>query len=423
VPLKIPSEVRASVIRDWLNGKPRDAIAHDNVVSSGAVSNMVNKWRGDLTVSDADALRELGIVFRKLGITAPQCAIGFRLASIIKDLGVDEENFGEFVSQIYNQCKDIGLKPEYITYNTKQILDLLGSIPISEIPNYIQEKTKERQKLEEDIKKLEGQEFEAEVELMMALDDNKVCLAELEQYSKLKFGLAKIGISAEDIRRTTGIIQGVQKSGYNLDTIIQLISNWEASSVNKAHLEKSIEDLKDKHTNLQKECDRLEELISAHRLKESLFKQLNDMGLGLKELKLLFYAIKEVATENKVPENQAVQKFFEEIEKNYNIKLSYDSTLERLKSEIQETNRELDKTRSELDLNKGTAQVVADLLATGFNGQQILNFVSYLQSVHANANELESLKVDMKKYGSLKKAIEALSQKLGNLESQTSLQK
>jgi uncharacterized protein YpuA (DUF1002 family) len=157
--------------------------------------------------------------------------------------------------------------------------------------------------------------------------------------------------------------------------------------------------------------------------KESLFKQLNDMGLGLKELKLLFYTIKEVATENKVPENQAVQKFFEEIEKNCNIRLSYDSTLERLKSEIQETNRELNKTRNELDPNKGVAQVVGDLLATGFNDQQILNFVSYLQSVHANANELESLKVDMKKYGSLKKAIEGSSQKLGNLESQTSLQK
>jgi len=56
MPLKVPSEVRALVIRDWLSGKPRDTIAHDNVVSFGAVS-------------DGDALRELGIMFRKLGIT------------------------------------------------------------------------------------------------------------------------------------------------------------------------------------------------------------------------------------------------------------------------------------------------------------------------------------------------------------------
>jgi len=97
-------EVRALVIRDWLSGKPRDTIAHDNVVSFGAVSNIVNEWRHALDVSDGDALRELGIMFRKLGITAPQCAIGFRLANILKDLGVDEENFGNFVSQVYNQC-------------------------------------------------------------------------------------------------------------------------------------------------------------------------------------------------------------------------------------------------------------------------------------------------------------------------------
>jgi DNA-binding transcriptional MerR regulator len=89
--------------------------------------------------------------------------------------------------------------------------------------------------------------------------------------------LAKLGISAENIRSTIGIIQGAQKSGYNLDTIIQLISDWEASSANTektAHLEKSIEDLQDKHTNLQRECNRLEELTSAHRLKESLLTNL-----------------------------------------------------------------------------------------------------------------------------------------------------
>jgi hypothetical protein len=34
MPQKIPREVRASVIRDWLSGKPRDTIAHDNMVSA-----------------------------------------------------------------------------------------------------------------------------------------------------------------------------------------------------------------------------------------------------------------------------------------------------------------------------------------------------------------------------------------------------
>ncbi len=95
-----------------------------------------------------DALRELGIMLRKSRISASQCALGFRLASIMKDLGVDEDAFRLFISEIYNHSKNIGLQPEYIAYNTKQILDLAGSIPLSQIPSYIQEKTNEKRKLE-----------------------------------------------------------------------------------------------------------------------------------------------------------------------------------------------------------------------------------------------------------------------------------
>jgi hypothetical protein len=158
---------------------------------------------------------------------------------------------------------------------------LSGSILLSEIPNYIQEKTNEMRKLEEDIKRLEGEELEALATLSTALDENKVHLADLEQFSELKVELDKLGISTADIRRITGIIQGMQKSGYNLDNIKQLVSDWTIL----AQLEKNIKDLTDKHTNLQNECDRLEELTFAHGLKESSFKKLNDMGFGLKETK------------------------------------------------------------------------------------------------------------------------------------------
>ena len=341
MPQKIPLEVRASVIRDWLSGKPRDTIAHDNMVSAGAVSYIINEFRNDLGVSEVDALRELGIMFRKLGITAQQCAIGFRLASILKNLGVDEDNFGNFVSQIYNQCKDIGLQPECIAYNTKQILDLSGSMPLSEIPNYIQEKTKEKRKLEEDIEKLKTKELDARTELALALDKKKVTLAELEQFSPLKIELDKFGIFVDDIPRTISIIQGVQKSGYNVDTIRQVLSDWEASCAIRAYLEKKIEDLTDKQRNLQEECDRFEEQTSIHRQKESFLTQLKNMGFGLKGLKLLFYTIKEVAGENKIPEDLAVQMFFSDIEENYDTKLGLDSTLEQRRSQIKEMDKKL----------------------------------------------------------------------------------
>lgn len=79
MPLRIPGDVRAAVIRDWLNGKSRDTIARDNLLSPGSVSNIVKEWRNELTQPVADALREIGIMLRKSRITASQCAVGFRL--------------------------------------------------------------------------------------------------------------------------------------------------------------------------------------------------------------------------------------------------------------------------------------------------------------------------------------------------------
>jgi hypothetical protein len=160
------------------------------------------------------------------------------------------------------------------------------------------------------------------------------------------------------------------------------------------------------------------EPASTHRQKELLFKQLRDMGFGLKELKLLFYTVKEVATENKIPEDKAVQKFLEDIEKNYDTILGYDSTLERIKSDIEKTNRELVTLRSELGFNKEAVRVVTGLLSIGFTYQQMLNLADlawFLQSVNVN---LQSLQGDVNKYGSFKKALEVLDQESRNLESQ-----
>jgi hypothetical protein len=51
----------------------------------------------------------------------------------------------------------------------KQILDLAGSIPLSQISNYIQEKTSEKRKLEENITKLGQEDLESRATLMLTL--------------------------------------------------------------------------------------------------------------------------------------------------------------------------------------------------------------------------------------------------------------
>jgi hypothetical protein len=88
MPSKLPDNLKSLVIQQWLAGIQRDKIAVDNGLSAGAVTNTVNEWRSALGFYAADALRDLGVTLKRIGITPAQCAIGFRVAMMLNRLGV-----------------------------------------------------------------------------------------------------------------------------------------------------------------------------------------------------------------------------------------------------------------------------------------------------------------------------------------------
>jgi septal ring factor EnvC (AmiA/AmiB activator) len=127
----------------------------DTGLSTGAVTNIINEWRRGLGFPLADELRELAITFKKIGITASQCAVGFRLAMIIINLGVDEQDFESFISNIYNSCKKLGLHQDKIVSYLDELLSFSKDIALSQIPDYVKQKTNEKRKLEKDIEELQ----------------------------------------------------------------------------------------------------------------------------------------------------------------------------------------------------------------------------------------------------------------------------
>jgi len=70
----ISETARQNVIRLWVEGNSRKDIALISGVSEGTVSNIIAEWRQKLGNADADAIRELGINMKRLGIDAAQCA-------------------------------------------------------------------------------------------------------------------------------------------------------------------------------------------------------------------------------------------------------------------------------------------------------------------------------------------------------------
>jgi hypothetical protein len=140
---EIPQTLKSAVTQLYLQAFSRNEIASRTKISQGAVSNIIAAWKTGLGYPLADDLRELSMILKRSGINTQQCAMGFRLAKMIQDLGVDEDNFRTFISEIYQQCSEIGLRPQKVAENVKQLLMLSESIPLWQIPQYIADKTSE----------------------------------------------------------------------------------------------------------------------------------------------------------------------------------------------------------------------------------------------------------------------------------------
>ena len=75
--------------------------------------------------------------------------MGFRVAKIMQRLGITEEQFESFMTDIYNRCQRLEVSPDQIENYLKEIIKLSKIVFPSEIPNYLQTQKKEIENLQE----------------------------------------------------------------------------------------------------------------------------------------------------------------------------------------------------------------------------------------------------------------------------------
>ena len=79
------------VIQKYLNGKTLDQIVKETNLSKGTVYNLVKRWKSNLGSIGIEEIREFATVVSKSGMTIQQCAQGFRIVQILKELGINDE--------------------------------------------------------------------------------------------------------------------------------------------------------------------------------------------------------------------------------------------------------------------------------------------------------------------------------------------
>ena len=433
MPSRLSSNIVSQVIQQWLKGEQRDKIAGDNGLSGGAVTNIINDWRQSLGFSSADELRDLATAMRRIGITATQCAIGYRVAMMMNRLGIKDDSFEFFMSDAYNKCKNLELTPENIAYYLSDLLEFSKSVPFSKITNFIQQKTNEKKNLEQEIKNLEdnidflkAEKSDYETLRDGALEGMKLTEEELRSYSSLKEELRKYGIPVDDVTKLSQIVNGIRQYGYNVSNLVEEFSNLQLLKGQFKAYKEQLPILEQQHERLNQECSSRQETLNSWNQTISTCCELFGMQFGLKELRLLRHTITEIAIANKIPTDEATTKFFMDIYKQYDDKLGFESEIDRLRSEISKLNQEEVRLRSQMMTLPLVSPSLIRLLQKGVSEQDIVDVAELLENSGGTSSdnkritmrEIRLLIDELHTFGSIKLTIKQLSEKVSKLRGQ-----
>ena len=293
MPTKLPNDLKSLVIQEWLKGVQRDNIAGDNGLSAGSVTNIVNEWRDALGFSAADELRELAVTLKKIGITAAQCATGFRVAMMMSRLGVIENSFESFMIDVYKRGNNLGLTPERIASYLTNLIEFSKTVPFSQISEFIQQKAEQKKDLEQEIqmlndqiKKLNEEKSISEARRASALHEENRTTAELKSYSDSKKELGRYGIHIDDdVLKFVKVVHGISQQGYDVGKVIKEFSDLESLKSEHWSYQASIPNLKKNYDDLNQKYSMLEQSMNSCDQALSLYNELRSMGFGLKGAK------------------------------------------------------------------------------------------------------------------------------------------
>jgi len=426
MPVHISPEIRSGVIRYWLKGYSRDEIASKFNISTGAVTNIVNEWRNNIGSLVADDLRELSLSLKKAQISPLECATGFRIGKMMQKFGINEEQFEYFMTDIYTKCQILEIAPEQIGEYLSETVNLSKIVFPSQIPNYINTKKTEIEQLEKQIEKrheiiseLNKEISNLEGNQKSLIENNNISLDAIKWYKDIEKELTSMGIPFDEISAFLECVRGIKKQGYDTGKIVTKFLELEYFDDKIDKQEEIIQRKLYEIEQLKINKKNLEDQIYFTQLKISKNQELENIGMGFKELKIIYQTIIEIAKENKINPKEAIKKFFNDLNE-YDDIISFKKKGEELRNEVSHLSMQIANNRIILSSQQYMGTILQELLKIGITEKDIADINSILllggfQYYHNNDNNIiinkQSLISELSKYRSIKSVIKSMEQK------------
>jgi cell division septum initiation protein DivIVA len=268
MPAPINEIVKRRVIQQWLSGEARAKIAIDNNVGEGTVSSIISYFKLGLDDAEFDSARELALEVRKQGLTLSELSSRVRLYNFIKSSGASEDQIEAFIANVISS----DVSPENIVQYVNQLFAVSReqSVPLDQVPNYIEQKLEEKQKIDDQIKEADA-----------TLQSKNVSIETINEHIQLNEELSKYRLSTEDIHRLVNLLLAAKEYRYSPGKIVAKL--------------RSIKGLENKENKLKNSCDVLSKQADKYKGIIPLANIIWDLRISKNELISFKIAVNEAA--------------------------------------------------------------------------------------------------------------------------------
>ena len=405
MPAPIPETPKSKVIEMWLLCSSRDSIASANNISTGAVSNIVKEWEDRIGKDVMRGLREIGALLKKEGLSPAQCAIGFRIMKMFADQGVDGEAAEHFVSGMYRECNRLGITPSNIVTHIDDLTKFSKeeNVRLPEIKASVEKKIVEKKELDDKLEKLNGtiatleqKESELKKSCDTILEQNRRAEYEMKLFFSYIVELEKHRISmANDIPQFVSTVKAIAEYGWDAHMVLDEFRDVQYHQDKLRAYKIAIDEARKRYEKLESQNSSLLERISLHSSKADLYNELDVAGFGIAELTRLLDTITNIATSNQISHWVAIDKFFSDLETQYDAKLGFEVVKDKLITGIKMLDVERDKKLENLRNQPLVGPIIAGLLNLGLYENDILGFAKVYLNIRKRSSSMKGIALGM----------------------------
>ena len=187
----------------------------------------------------------------------------------------------------------------------------------------------------------------------------KSCLDLQRELDKHKISMT------QDIPKFARVVRTIAEYGYEPKRVIAEFNDIRYQEDKQRALKIAVDEDHKSLAKLNQEYSSVREGIAVHSHNLSLYNELANAGFGTNELRKLLNLILNITSSNGINYWLAVDKFFKDIETQYDTKLGFESEKERLSFQIERLKEEREKGLETIRIQPFVVTIIAGLLLRG----------------------------------------------------------